>query len=650
MIIELEIGFRFLPPDEQIISFYLRNKMIDDHITTRHIREVDLLKHEPWELPALSLVRSTYQEWWFFYKLNKISEKKMDRLTNSGFWKSTGADRPVSYGGRQIGTKKTLVFHRGRTPRGVVKTDWVMHEFRANPDFLPHNASNSYVVGYLRKNAAEKTENSVSNVGQTSAHDLPSTGSHDLPPTSVNNGQIMIDEGISFDDLDSPPSDALVDDEQNEWQRQFDNIIEKEMEFMVSLLNNQEHSNVEAEHIYGPDYLRKNAYEKTENLVSNVGQTSARFAASISPVGFTSMEVVRQLQSDSMDYALVLQMQMEDEGIFASDLSPSRGSHDLPPTSVNNGLIMIDEGISFDDLDSPPSDALVDDDLDSPPSDALVDDDLDSIEEEMEFMVSLFNNQEHSNVEAEHIYGPDYWATDSAGDRRDTDPIWDNAWCDELVHMPDGIHHGHSERLNQNRLETGVHHDEILMMDSRVESATVTACEINCLESVKEERPVISRAGKSESKPRSNKLVAQGQTGFVQFQGGKARGHTEFARFQSGKAQGHTEFARFQGGKAVFRDKARESGIHTPVVQPVQNKKSVVQANKSPKMDQDRNAMSVLNSRSERSAGSSRKNPFKFVEMSQLRIKPKPPLVYVTNVIVGSMLFIFVVWGVMFIR
>ncbi|KAE8660547.1 NAC domain containing 69-like protein isoform 1 [Hibiscus syriacus] len=516
MNINLEIGFRFLPPDEQIISFFLKNKMIGDHKTTRHIREVDLLKYEPWQLPAVSLVQSTYPEWLFFYKLNKISEKKMDRLTNSGFWKSTGADRPVSYGGRQIGTKKTLVFYTGRTP-SCVKTDWVMHEFRANSDFLPHNANNSYVVGYLRNNAAEKTE----------------------------------------------------------------------------------------------------------NLISNVGQTSAHFAASSSPkdaVWFTSMEVVRQPQSESMDYemALQMQMQMEDEGIFASDLSPSRGTHDLPPASVNNEQIMIEEGISFEDLDFLPPDALVDEEQNEWQLQ------FDTIEEEREFMDSFFSNQEeHTNVEAEHIYCLDYRATDYAGNRHDTDPKWDNAWCDQLVHMPDETHHGHSEGLNQKRMETGVHHDEILIMDSGVESATVTAYEINGLESVKEERSVISRACKPE--PKSHKSVAQGYPRRVQLQGKSS-------------------------GKVVSRDRTRESGIHSPVVQPVQNKKSVVQTNKSPKMDRDRNTKLVLNSRSEVSAGNSRKNSFNFVEMSQLRGKRNPPSVYVRNVIVGSILFIFVVWQVMFIR
>ncbi|KAK8636169.1 hypothetical protein V6N13_004877 [Hibiscus sabdariffa] len=455
----LEIGFRFLPPDEQIISLFLKNKMIGDHESTRHIREVDLLKHEPWQLPAMSLVQSTYQEWLFFYKLNKISEKKNDRLTSAGFWKSTGADRPVSYGGRVIGTKKTLVFYKGRTPHGL-KTDWVMHEFRANPDFLPRNADSSYVVGYLRDIA-----------------------------------------------------------------------------------------------------------EKTDNSISNADQPSARFVASSSPaVRVTSTEVAPQPQSDDMDYEMALQMQLEDEGIFASDLSPSTGSRDLPSTSatINNGHIMIeDEGFSFEELDFLQSDEERNEwQLQ-----------FDTVEEEMEFMNSLFHSQEEpSNVEAEHMHHLHNGATNSAGDRCDADPEWDNAL---------------------KRMETGVHHDEILIMGSGVESATVTAYEINSLELVREERSVTSRACKSLSEPRLHKSVAKGHPRTVQLQGKSS-------------------------GKAVSRDKTRESGVRSPVIQAVQNKKSLAQANKSPKMDRHRNTKLVRNLRSEGSASSRRKNSFNLVEMSQL--------------------------------
>nr|KJB09564.1 hypothetical protein B456_001G150000 [Gossypium raimondii] len=305
----LEIGFRFLPPDEEIISFFLKKKMMGDHKTTRYIREVDLLKHEPWQLPAMSVVQSTYPEWFFFYKLSKISQRKNDRSTNDGYWKSTGADRPITCGDSLIGTKKTLVFYKGRTPNGL-RTDWVMHEFRATADSLPPNADNSYVVGYLRGNAAEKNEYLISNVyqqctrfaasssqdnavGATSMEsnsadfdialrmymeeegmfdsDLsPSGGLHCFPSSSAifNNDQSRIEEErFSLEDFDYLQSDDLFDDE-NEWQRQFVNTIDDEMEFYGALFHNpDERTNAEAEY-------RDNAWVKKHYRVVTVGDFS----------------------------------------------------------------------------------------------------------------------------------------------------------------------------------------------------------------------------------------------------------------------------------------------------------------------------------------------------------------------------------------
>ncbi|KAI5066593.1 hypothetical protein GOP47_0019217 [Adiantum capillus-veneris] len=127
-------GFRFHPTDEELVAFYLRRKATGMELHSNVIAEVDLYRHDPWELPSFSCISSRESEaWYFFHSSDKKYPRgqRTNRATISGYWKATGRDRSIcdSQSRALLGVKKTLVFYKGRAPSGE-RTDWVMHEYQ----------------------------------------------------------------------------------------------------------------------------------------------------------------------------------------------------------------------------------------------------------------------------------------------------------------------------------------------------------------------------------------------------------------------------------------------------------------------------------------------------------------------------------------
>ncbi|KAJ8480426.1 hypothetical protein OPV22_024153 [Ensete ventricosum] len=162
--LNLPPGFRFHPSDEELVVHYLCRKIACQRLPAPIIAEIDLYKYNPWELPAKALFGK--KEWYFFTPRDRKypNGTRPNRAAGKGYWKATGADKPISSpkGSKTtLAIKKALVFYSGKAPRGV-KTDWIMHEYRvADTDRRANKGSlrlDDWVLCrlYYKKNTWEK--------------------------------------------------------------------------------------------------------------------------------------------------------------------------------------------------------------------------------------------------------------------------------------------------------------------------------------------------------------------------------------------------------------------------------------------------------------------------------------------------------------
>ncbi|XP_008807109.1 NAC domain-containing protein 100-like [Phoenix dactylifera] len=147
-------GFRFHPTDEELITYYLIRKVSDFGFTAKAIADVDLNKHEPWDLPGKASMGE--KEWYFFSLRDRKYPTGMraNRATDAGYWKTTGKDKEIFHCGVLVGMKKTLVFYKGRAPKGE-KTNWVMHEYRLQTKFAYRTTKEEWVVCRVFKKSSD---------------------------------------------------------------------------------------------------------------------------------------------------------------------------------------------------------------------------------------------------------------------------------------------------------------------------------------------------------------------------------------------------------------------------------------------------------------------------------------------------------------
>lgn len=205
----LPLGFRFRPTDEELVNHYLKRKITGEIRSEREvIPEIDVCKCEPWDLPDKALIRSEDPEWFFFAPKDRKypNGSRSNRATEKGYWKATGKDRVVRSKGpaRQatmVGMKKTLVFHKGRAPRGE-RTHWIMHEYRTTEPDYDSGEQGGYVLYKLFRKADDRAP------GQTEEHELSNVDEVDRSgfspaPSRSSPGETQQDGEIS-DEISAP--------------------------------------------------------------------------------------------------------------------------------------------------------------------------------------------------------------------------------------------------------------------------------------------------------------------------------------------------------------------------------------------------------------------------------------------------------------
>ncbi|GJM92241.1 hypothetical protein PR202_ga08686 [Eleusine coracana subsp. coracana] len=195
-------GFRFHPTEEELIEFYLRRKVEGKRFNVELITFLDLYRYDPWELPAMAAIG---EKEWFFYVPRDRKYRNGDRpnrVTSSGYWKATGADRMIrAENNRPIGLKKTLVFYSGKAPKGL-RSSWIMNEYRLPPeDTDRYNKTEISLCRVYKRSGID--DGRPSSARSRTAQQAASSSSTPTPPTTPSKPHLLHGECTS-----SPPAVA----------------------------------------------------------------------------------------------------------------------------------------------------------------------------------------------------------------------------------------------------------------------------------------------------------------------------------------------------------------------------------------------------------------------------------------------------------
>ncbi|CAL9017957.1 unnamed protein product [Prunus brigantina] len=194
-VVNLPVGFKFRPSDDQLLGYYLLNKVRGTSFMYDNvIPEMDLYgKIEPWDIwheygGHNNLAKG--EDLYFFTKLKSLSDKdsRVARTIGSGTWKGENSGTVVSDPKNEesdLGIWKRFHYEN---PKSVQDGCWIMHEYSLHPSLV--KPTNQFVLCRIRKNDR----------GKRKLRTAEEDNETDTPVQSQNKRQ-MLQQVTSFEEL-----------------------------------------------------------------------------------------------------------------------------------------------------------------------------------------------------------------------------------------------------------------------------------------------------------------------------------------------------------------------------------------------------------------------------------------------------------------
>ncbi|XXG45172.1 hypothetical protein AAC387_Pa02g0327 [Persea americana] len=121
----------FNPDDKELLLDYLKRKIDNEDLPRDEIKEVELYKSGPKQLIAKFGGGNKYKNYFFTstdrVRRNATNPKRSTK--GGGYWRSRGSEEITDETNELIGTKRTLVFCKGKNKEGK-STNWIMDEYK----------------------------------------------------------------------------------------------------------------------------------------------------------------------------------------------------------------------------------------------------------------------------------------------------------------------------------------------------------------------------------------------------------------------------------------------------------------------------------------------------------------------------------------